>query len=105
MGRDIDLSVNIAGINLKNPVMVASGTFGYGEEYAPYVNINKLGAIIVKGLSLTPRNGNPPPRIVETEAGMLNSIGLQNIGIEAFVADHLPRLEELGVPVWVSVGG
>lgn len=105
MERDIDLSVNIAGIKLKNPVMVASGTFGYGEEYAPYVNINKLGAIIVKGLSLTPRNGNPPPRIVEAEAGMLNSIGLQNIGINAFINEKLPFLKKYDTKVIVNFFG
>jgi dihydroorotate dehydrogenase (NAD+) catalytic subunit len=90
---------------MKNPVMVASGTFGYGEEYAPYVNINKLGAIIVKGLSLTPRNGNPPPRIVETEAGMLNSIGLQNIGINAFINEKLPFLKKYDTKVIVNFFG
>lgn len=116
MGRDmkrvvskdisqVNLSVNIAGILMKNPVMVASGTFGYGEEYAPYVNINKLGAIIVKGLSLTPRNGNPPPRIVETEAGMLNSIGLQNIGINAFINEKLPFLKKYDTKVIVNFFG
>lgn len=105
MGRDIDLSVSIADIEMKNPVMVASGTFGYGEEYAPYVNINKLGAIIVKGLSLTPRNGNPPPRIVETEAGMLNSIGLQNIGINAFINEKLPFLKKYDTKVIVNFFG
>lgn len=116
MGRDmkrvvskdisqVNLSVNIAGILMKNPVMVASGTFGYGEEYAPYVNINKLGAIIVKGLSLTPRNGNPPPRIVETEAGMLNSIGLQNIGINAFINEKLPFLKKYDTNVIVNFFG
>lgn len=116
MGRDmkrvvskdisqVNLSVNIAGILMKNPVMVASGTFGYGEEYAPYVNINKLGAIIVKGLSLTPRNGNPPPRIVETEAGMLNSIGLQNIGMDTFIKEKLPFLKKYDTKVIVNFFG
>ena len=101
----VNLSVNIAGILMKNPVMVASGTFGYGEEYAPYVDLNKLGAIIVKGLSLTPRNGNPPPRIVETEAGMLNSIGLQNIGMDTFIKEKLPFLKKYDTKVIVNFFG
>ena len=108
MGKDIskiNLSVNIAGILMKNPVMVASGTFGYGEEYAKYIDLNKLGAIVVKGLSLTPREGNPPPRIVETSAGMLNSIGLQNIGIDSFVNDKLPFLEKFDTKVIVNFFG
>lgn len=105
MKEDINLSVKIAGIELKNPVMVASGTFGYGEEYAKYVDLNKLGAIVVKGLSLTPREGNPPPRIVETSAGMLNSIGLQNIGIDSFVDDKLPFLKKIDTKVIVNFFG
>ena len=103
--RDPDLSVKIAGIELKNPVMVASGTFGYGEEYAKYIDLNKLGAIVVKGLSLTPREGNPPPRIVETSAGMLNSIGLQNIGIDSFINEKLPFLEKFDTKVIVNFFG
>ena len=105
MGNDINLSVKIAGIKLKNPVMVASGTFGYGEEYAKYIDLNKLGAIVVKGLSLTPREGNPPPRIVETSAGMLNSIGLQNIGIDSFINEKLPFLEKFDTKVIVNFFG
>ncbi len=101
----INLSVNIAGILMKNPVMVASGTFGYGEEYAKYIDLNKLGAVVVKGLSLTPREGNPPPRIVETSAGMLNSIGLQNIGIDSFVDDKLPFLKKFDTKVIVNFFG
>src|SRR3972149_639572 len=99
------LSVNIAGIQLKNPVMTASGTFGYGEEFAPYLDLNKLGAVIVKGISLKPRQGNPPPRIVETAAGMLNSIGLQNIGVEAFIKDKLPFLRKFDTKVVVNFFG
>ena len=79
-----DLSVRIAGITLRNPVMTASGTFGYGGEFRELVDLKRLGAIIVKGLSLDPSPGNPPPRIVETPCGMLNAIGLENIGIGAF---------------------
>ena len=85
--------------------MVASGTFGYGEEYAKYIDLNKLGAIVVKGLSLTPREGNPPPRIVETSAGMLNSIGLQNIGIDSFINEKLPFLEKFDTKVIVNFFG
>ena len=105
MENDINLSVNIAGIKLKNPVMVASGTFGYGEEYAKYIDLNKLGAIVVKGLSITSREGNPPPRIVETSAGMLNSIGLQNIGIDSFIKEKLPFLKKFNTKVIVNFFG
>jgi len=81
---DIDMKlkmgVNIGGLALKNPVMTASGTFGYGEEYSDYLDLNRLGAVIVKGLSLEPREGNSPPRIIETASGMLNAVGLQNVG-------------------------
>lgn len=100
-----DLLVNIAGIRLKNPVMTASGTFGYGEEFAPYLNLNRLGAVVIKGLSLKPRQGNPPPRIVETSAGMLNSIGLQNVGVEAFIKDKLPFLKKFDTKVIVNFFG
>jgi len=100
-----NLSVSIAGIRLKNPVMVASGTFGYGEEYAPYIDLKRLGAIVVKGLSLRPRPGNPPPRVVETPAGMLNAIGLQNIGVEAFLKEKLPGLLGYKTPVIVNIFG
>jgi dihydroorotate dehydrogenase (NAD+) catalytic subunit len=101
----INLSVNIAGLHLKNPVMTASGTFGYGEEYAPYVDINRLGAVVVKGVSLNPRQGNPPPRIIETACGMLNAIGLQNPGVQAFVTDKLPFLKQFDVAVVVNIFG
>jgi dihydroorotate dehydrogenase (NAD+) catalytic subunit len=87
-----DLRVSIAGIELKNPVIAASGTLGYGVEFEDIVSLNKLGAIAVKGLSLEPMPGNPPPRVFETAAGMLNAIGLQNIGVREFVSDKLPRL-------------
>ncbi|OGW04236.1 MAG: dihydroorotate dehydrogenase B catalytic subunit [Nitrospinae bacterium RIFCSPLOWO2_12_39_16] len=85
--------------------MVASGTFGYGEEYAKYIDLNKLGAIVVKGLSITSREGNPPPRIVETSAGMLNSIGLQNIGIDSFIKEKLPFLKKFNTKVIVNFFG
>lgn len=101
----MDLSVEIGKIKLKNPVMTASGTFGYGEEYAGFIDINELGAIVVKGLSLLPKQGNPPPRIVETPAGMLNAIGLQNIGIDKFLQEKLPYLRQFNVPVIVNFFG
>ncbi len=101
----MNLSINIAGIKPKNPVMAASGTFGYGEEYAAYIDLNKLGAIVVKGLSLTPREGNPPPRIVETAAGMLNAIGLQNVGIDSFINEKLPFLKKYDTKVIVNFFG
>ena len=101
----MDLTVNIGKLRLKNPVMTASGTFGYGEEYSEFMNINELGAIVVKGLSLQPKEGNPPPRIVETPAGMLNAIGLQNIGIDNFIRDKLPFLRQFNTPVIVNFFG
>ncbi len=101
----LDLKVNIGKLKLKNPVMTASGTFGYGDEYSEFINLNKLGAIVVKGLSLKPRTGNPPPRLVETPAGMLNAIGLQNIGINAFVKKKLPFLRNFRTPVIVNFFG
>lgn len=101
----MDLSVEIGKIKLKNPVMTASGTFGYGEEYAGFIDINELGAIVVKGLSLLPKQGNPPPRIVETPSGMLNAIGLQNIGIDKFLQEKLPYLRQFNTPVIVNFFG
>jgi len=97
--------VNIGPLHLKNPVLTASGTFGYGEEYAAYVDLNRLGAIIVKGLSWEPRLGNPSPRIMETPAGMLNAIGLQNIGVRSFITDKLPLLRRYDVAVIANVYG
>ena len=100
-----DLSITIAGIHLKNPVMPASGTFGYGEEYLPYIDLERLGAIITKGLSLMPKAGNPTPRITETKGGMLNAIGLQNVGLEAFIQEKMPFLRRLETPVIVNFFG
>jgi dihydroorotate dehydrogenase (NAD+) catalytic subunit len=97
-----DMAVDIGGICLKNPVMTASGTFGYGLEFKDLVDLDRLGAIVVKGLSVKPAPGNPPPRIVETACGMLNAIGLENIGIEAFVRDQLPALAAYNTPVIVN---
>jgi dihydroorotate dehydrogenase (NAD+) catalytic subunit len=90
-----DLSVNIAGIQLKNPVIAASGTFGYGVEFEDVVHLGKLGGFVVKGLSREPMIGNPPPRLWETAAGMLNAIGLQNIGAQAFLDEKLPHLQTI----------
>jgi dihydroorotate dehydrogenase (NAD+) catalytic subunit len=100
-----DLSVNIAGISLRNPVMTASGTFGYGEEFSEYVDLEKIGAIVTKGLSIKPRAGNPMPRIVETPGGMLNAIGLQNVGIEKFIEEKVPFLRKVSTPVIVNFFG
>jgi len=91
----VDLSVNIAGLRLKNPVLLASGTVGYGNEIAEFTDLNKLGGIVTKSLSLKPRKGNPPPRITETPSGMLNAIGLANVGVEAFIKDKIPFLKKL----------
>ena len=90
-----DLSVNVAGIRLKNPVIAASGTFGYGLEFEDIVHLDRLGGFIVKGLSREPMTGNPPPRLYETTAGMLNAIGLQNIGARAFLDEKLPKLRDI----------
>ncbi|HBN26068.1 MAG TPA: dihydroorotate dehydrogenase [Desulfobacteraceae bacterium] len=100
-----DLRVDIGRLKLQNPVMTASGTFGYGREFNDFVDLNRLGAIIVKGLSMEPSMGNPPPRIVETSCGMLNAIGLENIGIKAFVKDKIPFLKNFSTPVLVNIYG
>jgi len=93
--RSCDLSVSFAGIQLKNPIIAASGTFGYGVEFADVVHLERLGGFVVKGLSREPMAGNPPPRLYETSAGMLNAIGLQNIGAKAFIDEKLPKLRRL----------
>ena len=100
-----DLSVRIGPLVLKNPVLVASGTFGYGDEYAPLLDPSGLGGIVVKSLTLRPRDGAPPPRLAETPAGMLNAIGLQNIGVERFISEKLPFLRGYDTRVVVSVAG
>lgn len=99
------MAVSLGKLKLKNPIMTASGTFGYGEEYADYIDLNKLGAIVVKGLSLKPRLGNPPPRIMETAGGMLNAIGMQNIGVDAFIEEKLPFLRKFDVKVIANIYG
>jgi len=100
-----DLSVDFAGIRLKNPVLTASGTFGYGEEFADFVDLNRLGGVIVKGISLKPIKGNPPPRIWETPSGMLNAIGLENPGVDVFLAGKLPYLRKYDTAVIVNMFG
>jgi dihydroorotate dehydrogenase (NAD+) catalytic subunit len=99
------LKVTLGSLKLQNPVMPASGTFGYGEEYASLIDINQLGAIVTKGISLTPQQGNPPPRIWETPGGMLNSIGLQNVGLKIFEQEKLPFLRQLKTPIIVNFFG
>jgi dihydroorotate dehydrogenase (NAD+) catalytic subunit len=100
-----DLSVELGPLRLRNPVLVASGTFGYGPEYADFVNLRRLGAVVVKGISLFSRPGNPPPRLVETPAGLINAIGLENVGVAVFLAEKLPFLRDQGVPVVVNIFG
>lgn len=103
--RKPDLRVSVGQISLKNPIIAASGTFGYGLEFAHLVNLNRLGGIVVKGLSLLPMEGNPSPRMCETPGGMVNSIGLQNIGVRAFVAEKLPQLRRFDTPIIANVFG
>lgn len=99
------LSVNIAGIEMKNPVMVASGTFGYGPEYSDYVDLNRLGAIVVKGICLDPWEGNSTPRMVEVSGGLVNAIGLQGPGAQGFIDTYLPFLRQYDLPVIVNIWG
>ncbi len=105
IAKKTDLSVDFAGIKLKNPVLTASGTFGYGEEFAGFVDLNRLGGVIVKGVSLNPIKGNPPPRIWETPSGMLNAIGLENPGVDAFINRKLPYLRQFDTAVIVNIFG
>ena len=100
-----DLRTEICGVALANPVIAASGTYGFGREVDDFYPIEKLGAVAVKGLTIEPRKGNPPPRVAETPAGMLNSVGLQNPGVDAFIAGDLPWLAEKGVPVIANING
>ncbi len=101
----LDLSVNIGSLKLKNPVMAASGTFGFGREFSEYMNLNILGGISVKGLKLIPQKGNPPPRIAETPAGILNSVGLQNPGVDAFIKEEIPFLRQFDTKIIANVAG
>lgn len=99
------LETTLCGIGLRNPVLAASGTFGYGLEFASLLDLNELGGIVTKGLSLEPIQGNPAPRLWHTGAGMINSVGLQNIGVDAFVRDKLPKLRSYSVPIFANVFG
>ena len=101
----VDLRVDIGGIRMKNPVMVASGTFGYGPEYADLVNLNQLGAFVVKGIRIDPWEGNPTPRMHEVPGGLLNAIGLQSPGFDVFVEKYLPFFADYDVPVIVNIWG
>jgi dihydroorotate dehydrogenase (NAD+) catalytic subunit len=105
MSRSVDISVDFAGLRLANPVFTASGTCGYGDELADFMDVNALGGFITKSITLKPRKGNPTPRIVETDAGMLNAIGLANVGLERFIEDKLPVIAQMSVPVFVNVAG
>jgi dihydroorotate dehydrogenase (NAD+) catalytic subunit len=105
MNDTISMKVEIAGISMKNPVMTASGTCGYGLELTSYIDLSALGALVVKGISVTPRRGNPPPRIIETTGGMLNAIGLQNVGMKRFIDEYLPKLEAYPTPIIVNILG
>lgn len=100
-----NMKINIAGVELKNPVMTASGTFGSGKEYSEYIDLNRLGAVVVKGVSSKPWKGNPSPRIAETYGGMLNSVGLQNPGVEAFIKEDLPFLKQYNTKIIVNIAG
>lgn len=101
----MNTNIRIGGIDLKNPVMAASGTYGYAREYSGSIDINRLGAVIVKGISLEQSKGNPEPRIAETPCGMLNSIGLENVGIDAFIKKKMPFLKTLSIPVITNIYG
>ncbi len=106
MSAGVKLEVAVGGgLTLRNPVLTASGTFGYGLEFEPYLDLNRLGGVVVKGISPRPRAGNPPPRLVETPSGMLNAIGLQNVGVDRFLEEKLPALRERGVATVVNVYG
>jgi len=104
MGK-INLAVKVGRLKLKNPVLVASGPFGYGEEYAPLIDLNQLGGIVVKGTSLKPKIGNPPPRLAEVSCGLLNAIGLENIGVEQFIQEKLPFLKKFDTKIIVNIFG
>lgn len=100
-----NMGVEVAGIWMKNPILTASGTAGFGQKLDQLFPLQRLGALIVKGITLEPRFGNPPPRVVETRAGMLNSVGLENPGVDHFIAEELPRLQELSIPIIVNISG
>ena len=101
----VDLSVDLGFMKLRNPVLAASGTFGYGLEYEPFMDLNSIGGFVVKGLYFGPREGNPPPRLVETASGLINAIGLQGVGVERFAGEILPRLQKYQTAIFVNVCG
>ncbi|RKD34351.1 dihydroorotate dehydrogenase [Thermohalobacter berrensis] len=105
MSKKVDTSVNLNGLILKNPIMTASGTFGFGKEYEDFMDISKLGAVVVKGLTLKPKKGNKTPRIAETPSGILNSIGLENPGVEHFIKEELSYLKRKGMTVIANIAG
>src|SRR5262245_2736099 len=105
MSQPPDLAVEFAGIRLRNPIIAASGTFGYGREFSQFVDLKRLGAIAVKGTSARPISGNQPPRLFPTASGMINSIGLENVGVDSFIRDKMPFLREAGCSVFVNVFG
>jgi len=105
MEEQVDISVDFAGLKLVNPVFTASGTCGYADELADFMDINQLGGFITKSITLKPRKGNPTPRIVETDSGMLNAIGWANVGLDKFIEEKLPVIEKLTVPVFVNIAG
>jgi len=105
MSNPVELSVDLAGVHLKNPVVVASGTFGFGKEYGAFYDLSELGGICCKGLTPARREGNPPPRIAETPMGILNSVGLQNPGVDAFIAQELPELKRHDLAIIANISG
>lgn len=105
MPNNTDLSVNIAGVRFNNPVIMASGTYGFGKEYSEYIDLNMLGGISVKGSTLNERKGNNPPRIAETPAGILNSVGLQNPGVKVFIEEDLPFLKQFNTKIIANIAG
>lgn len=105
MTKKVDMSVNLAGMTMKNPIVAASGTFGFGREYSQFYRLEELGGICVKGLTPTPREGNPPPRIAETPMGILNSVGLQNPGVDGFIRDELPELRQHDLRIIANISG
>ena len=105
MSKTVDMSVTLAGMVMKNPVVVPSGTFGFGREYGAFYDLSELGGICAKGLTLQPREGNPPPRIAETPMGILNSVGLQNPGVDVFIQEELPFLRQYDVKVIANISG
>jgi len=105
MEKNINLTTKLGRLKLKNPVLVASGTFGYGEEYAQFLNLNELGGIVTKAVTLNPTVGNPSPRLIETPAGLLNCIGLENPGVDVFIKEKLSFLKKFNVKIIVNIAG